>query len=308
MSFYDTYKDYSIITPAIPVVSLLMVIDTIGIIANFLVIIITVHSKKLRSTTNFLLAMQCFSDSLHVLAHYYLAYAIYSGKNFDTLHTCFRVMIGPLIGLNFGMGLVFFIAVDRLVILLFPIKHQQLNKLLYLGSIVTICTACNVCILYIGYLNAEEHKDNMVICLISNGLYETPIIIWSIMTASFVFGSFSIYIIIRICIHHKVDSNSSTKKLYKPLFITCILMTSSWILISTSLVLCAVFQLSEELSLLIPLHVGITINIACGSNFFVLTRYSKEYRSATRELFEKIGNTKISKPIVVNVSSNMKSP
>ena len=110
--------------------------------------------------------MQCFFDSLHVLAHFYLAYVLYSGKNFDTLPTCLHIMTGPLTGLLIGMGLIFFTAVDRLVSIIFPVKHEQINKPLYLGSMVVICLGCNIYILYLGYLNAEEYKDTMVICLI----------------------------------------------------------------------------------------------------------------------------------------------
>ena len=113
--------------------------------------------------------MQCFFDSLHVTAHFYLAYVLYSGKNFDALPTCYHVMIGPLTGLNFGMGLIFFTAFDRLVSTLFPIKHQRINKLLYLGSILAICMGYNIYILYIGYLSAEANKNVMVVCLIIEG-------------------------------------------------------------------------------------------------------------------------------------------
>ena len=113
--------------------------------------------------------MQCFSDSLHVTAHFYLAYLLYSGKNFNNLLRCYYVMIAPLTGLTIGMALVFFIAFDRFVAMLFPVKHQQINKPLYLGAIVTICLGYDIYILYIGYLNANEYKDTMVVCLIIEG-------------------------------------------------------------------------------------------------------------------------------------------
>ena len=113
--------------------------------------------------------MQCFFDSLHLLAHFYLAYAMYSGRNFDGIFTCFNIMIVPLVGLNVGMGLIFFTAVDRIVTTLFPIKHPQLNKVLYLGSFLAVCIGCNIYILYIGYLNAKENEEVMVVCLIIEG-------------------------------------------------------------------------------------------------------------------------------------------
>ena len=75
-------------------------------------------------------------------------------------------MTGPLIGLNIGMSLIFFTAVDRLVMTLLPMKHRQINKILYLGGILTICMSCNSFLLYLGYLNANEHKNSMVVCLI----------------------------------------------------------------------------------------------------------------------------------------------
>ena len=81
-------------------------------------------------------------------------------------------MTAPLTGLIIGMGLIFFTAVDRLISILFPIKHERINKLLYLGSILLICIGCDFYLLYIGYMNAEENKDTMVVCLIVEGRKE----------------------------------------------------------------------------------------------------------------------------------------
>ena len=78
-------------------------------------------------------------------------------------------MIAPLTGLTFGMSLIFFIALDRMVAMLFPITHQRINKLSYLGSILSTCMGCNMYILYVGYMNAQQHKDTMVVCLIIEG-------------------------------------------------------------------------------------------------------------------------------------------
>ena len=113
--------------------------------------------------------MQCFSDSVHVTAHYYFAYVLYTGKNFDDLLTCFYIMIIPLSGLNIGMSLVFFIAFDRLVMMLFPLIHQRISKMLYLGTIFIICVIYNIYMLYIGYLNAKKNKNTMVVCMIIEG-------------------------------------------------------------------------------------------------------------------------------------------
>ncbi|KAE9553670.1 hypothetical protein FO519_003118 [Halicephalobus sp. NKZ332] len=295
-TFYDTHKNAGVLSAAIPAISIMIIVDTIGIIANSLVIMITIFAMSLRSTTNYLLAMQCFFDSIHVLAHYYLAYVLYSGKNFDTLPTCFFIMAVPLTGLSIGMSLIFFTAVDRLFAVLLPSKHQKLNKVLYLGSILAICMGYNVYILYIGYLNAKQHKDTMVICLIIEGLHGTPSTVWSAIATGLVFTAVFIYIIIGICIHRKFNSNVNTRKLYKSLFILCILMTFSWVLSCVNGILSSVFNLSEELAFFIPLYVGITINVACGSNFFILTRYSKEYRIAAKDFFERIGIQGVFKP------------
>lgn len=120
-----------------------------------------------------------------------------------------------------------------------------------------------------------------------SGLHGGPTIIWSMTAAILVFGAVSIYVSIGICLHCKVESTTTTKKLFKSLFILCIIMMFSWVLTAISLVLCGMLKLSEELSFFIPLYSGITVNIACASNFFVLTRYSSEYRTAAKEFFSK---------------------
>ena len=126
-------------------------------------------SRNLRSTANYLLSMECFFDSLHTTAHFYLVYSLYSGKTFDSLLHCYYVMIIPLIGLTFGAILILFIALDRLLAMLFPVRHQQLNKLFYLGAIAVICLTYNLVILYIGYLNAKKNENTVVVCLIIEG-------------------------------------------------------------------------------------------------------------------------------------------
>ncbi|KAE9550555.1 hypothetical protein FO519_006247 [Halicephalobus sp. NKZ332] len=245
--------------------------------------------------------MQCFFDSLHVTAQFYLAYVLYSGKNFDTLPTCLYIMTVPLTGLNVGMGLIFFTAIDRLIAMLFPIKHQRLNKVLYLWSILAVCMGYNIYILYIGYLNAAEHSDTMVICLIIEGLHGTPGSIQSATTASFIFGAVFIYITIGILIRFKNFDKCSTAKLYKSLLILCIIFAFSWIGFMTAFV-CNMFNASDELSFFLSLYLGIIINIACASNFFVLTTYSKEYRTAARELFRRFGIQRVFKPTIMTVS------
>ncbi|KAE9553669.1 hypothetical protein FO519_003117 [Halicephalobus sp. NKZ332] len=301
-TFYDTHKDIGVMPAAIPAISIIMILNIVGITGNSLVIAITVHSKNLRSTANYLLAIESFFDSIHVMAHFYFAYVLYSGKNFDTLPTCLHIMTVPLTGLNIGTSLIFFTAVDRIFAMLLPVKHQKLNKVFYLGSILAICMGYNACILYIGYLNAAEHSDTMVICLIIEGLHGTPAGIWSATAASFIFGAVFIYIIIGILIRFKNFSKCSTAKLYKSLLIICIIFAFSWIGSMTAFV-CNMFNASDELSFFLSLYLGITINIACASNFFVLTRYSTDYRIAFKELFEKFRNQRIFVPIGRNSSS-----
>ena len=117
------------------------------------------------------------------------------------------------------------------------------------------------------------------------GYHGTPTSIWCITAASFVFSAVFIYIVIGICMHRKISFSIINRKLYKSLVILCILMTFSWVLGCISVFIANVFEFSANLTFFIPLYMGITINVACGSNFFVLTRYSEEYRNAAREFY-----------------------
>ena len=242
-------------------------------------------------------------------------------------------MIAPLTGLTVGMELVFVIAVDRFIAIFCPHIHKQVNKVMYLGSVVAACLGLNFYILYIGYLSAKEQKNTMVICMIAEGreyyvillllaivnifvgilsscrliigLHGTVVTVWCIITVCIISGAVVIYIIIGIYIHHRIQSSSTTKKLYKSLFILCMIMMFSWVLACFTDTICTIFNISEDTFFFIEFYIGITINIACGSNFFVLTRFSEEYRTAAEAFFARFGIKRVIKSIPNNVTSSI---
>ena len=69
-----------------------------------------------------LLSLGAMGDILHQLSHYFMAYLMFSGKVFTHLDTCVYANIIPVIGLNMGVLMILFTAVDRLISVLFPIK------------------------------------------------------------------------------------------------------------------------------------------------------------------------------------------
>lgn len=91
-----------------------------GTYGNFRIVYVTVRSRSLRGTCNYLIALCSFADSVHMSSHLYFAYHILSGKNFVTLEECYYVMSVPLVGLVFGQMLILLIGADRLFCTLAP--------------------------------------------------------------------------------------------------------------------------------------------------------------------------------------------
>ena len=73
-------------------------------------------------TCGLLLSIGAAGDILHQSSHYFMGYLMLSGKVFTHLDTCVYINIIPVIGLNMGVFMILFTAVDRLISVLFPIK------------------------------------------------------------------------------------------------------------------------------------------------------------------------------------------
>ena len=78
--------------------------------------------RQLHGTCGILLSVGAIGDSVHQFSHFYMLYLMFSGTTFTFLQTCVIVNTIPIIGLNFGLIMSFFIAFDRFFSVVFPGK------------------------------------------------------------------------------------------------------------------------------------------------------------------------------------------
>uniref|UniRef100_A0A7E4UXJ5 G_PROTEIN_RECEP_F1_2 domain-containing protein n=1 Tax=Panagrellus redivivus TaxID=6233 RepID=A0A7E4UXJ5_PANRE len=261
-SLYDQYHN-KIMLSALPGVTIMIIVDTVGIFANAFLILVTIKSKSLRETTNFLICFSSFSDIVHLSGHFYFAYALYTGKTFDDLIDCLHAMTVPLAGMQFGIVLIFLTAVDRLICILWPYYHKQLNKFMYCTLLLGLCFAYYAFFIRLAYINAAIIPETKVICLIVNAMHGEPVFYWSIVSNAGFATAIIIYAIIGVFIR------------MKGVWTLC-----SWMCGFCAQLIIKVVTLSPEMSFLIPLYAGIGINVSCSLNLFVLYAFSFDYRKA----------------------------
>ena len=143
----------------IPAVTTMLIIHVFGYFGNINIIYATITNKNLKGTCNWLIAFASIADCIHVTAHIYFAYTIYSGRNFVDLSECLHVMTIPLIGLCTGNVFIFFIGLDRLISVLFPMKQRSMNKGAFLGSCVVLSLIFPAYIIYLSYQNASQNPN-----------------------------------------------------------------------------------------------------------------------------------------------------
>lgn len=68
----------------------------------------------------------------------------------------------PLAGLECGSTLIFLTAIDRLFCILWPVKHRNLHKSLYLLILGSFCLTYYAFFIYSCYVNALATPDKYV--------------------------------------------------------------------------------------------------------------------------------------------------
>lgn len=115
VQLYDAFRDYGVISIAVPPTVLMLGLFLVGTWGNLNTVIVPFTTKSMHGTCNYLLAFSSLADSVHMSAHCYLAYLVFSGHNFTSLRTCYYAQILPTAGLVFSHFLVLFIGIDRLL-------------------------------------------------------------------------------------------------------------------------------------------------------------------------------------------------
>lgn len=117
---------------------------------------------------------------IHQGSHFFFGYLIYSGVSFIDLKTCIYFNLVPIAALNFSVFMILFISVDRLFIVLFPIRYQRFNMFIYITIYVSIIMVFNVYILRMMVIAAADAPSKITTCVIIDAMPEMIGQIWFI--------------------------------------------------------------------------------------------------------------------------------
>ena len=132
-------------------------------VLNSFVVYCTVRHKSLRnSSTNYLLAMHCTFEVLHQTAPLTFGVVVLSGLNFIPYPTSMHFQTQAIFGIHSALVAIPSIAVDRLALILLPIKHKNLNLRYYIGVYVGVSTLFGAYATYNAYSNMLRFPDRLV--------------------------------------------------------------------------------------------------------------------------------------------------
>ncbi|KAE9548930.1 hypothetical protein FO519_007857 [Halicephalobus sp. NKZ332] len=302
--FYEAYKS-GMMWGVFPAITIMMIILAFGYFGNINIVCATITNKNLKGSCNWLIAFASIADSVHVTAHIFFAYTIYSGRNFVNLDLCLHVMTISLVGLCTGNVFILLIGVDRLISVLFPIRQRQMNKPMYLGFCVFISLIFPAYIIYLSYVNASINPNTKVVCLIVEAMHGSPNDIYSTISLVIMAATIVCYGTVWILLRFKLNNSTSFKSMFKSLTIIMMTVFFSWLLVALMMLVTGRLGASMEVGFYVPLYSGITVNISCASNFYILYYFSIDYRVAFQRQLSFILGKKFDKIEIIRTNSSV---
>ncbi|KAL3073417.1 hypothetical protein niasHT_038555 [Heterodera trifolii] len=138
------------------------IIATMGIVINFSVIYVTIRTKKLNGTVNYLLALCSFFEILHQFGHFLFVYTAFSGQNLIEYRLAAKILLIPMLGVTSNLTSMLFTGVDRLIILVFGEMHNKFKIRLYLAMITIISVFCGCFVCFNVFNDGALYGDVMI--------------------------------------------------------------------------------------------------------------------------------------------------
>ncbi|KAL3099664.1 hypothetical protein niasHS_003119 [Heterodera schachtii] len=139
-TFYLTFKDANPSWSLISCALTLGTIAAIGIALNVSVIFVSIQSKSLHGTVNYLLTLYSFFEVFHQFGHFLFVYTALSGQKFIVYNLAAKIQFIAAFGIGGTFPTMFFTGIDRLIGIIFTEIHDKIKKQLYLAVITLICT------------------------------------------------------------------------------------------------------------------------------------------------------------------------
>ncbi|KAL3073485.1 hypothetical protein niasHT_038623 [Heterodera trifolii] len=118
-TFYLAFKDANPSWSLIGCASIFGLIALLGIIFNSSVIYVTIRTKSLRGTVNYLLALCSIFELIHQPGNFLFVYTAFSGQNFIEYRLAVKITFICWFGIAGVFPMMFFTGIDRLIGIVF---------------------------------------------------------------------------------------------------------------------------------------------------------------------------------------------
>ncbi|CAL2047842.1 unnamed protein product [Caenorhabditis brenneri] len=268
-------------------VILLIIYSTIfvvGFTGNLVMVLVTFHSKNLRSICNMLICACCFCDLLlftDIVAFFISMFIPISQE------LCFYINIPADFGAFASNVCVLMVGIDRLIAVRFPAKYKalELKRFKYFGVLMTFPIVYALFLLGVGFRERDPTRD--VPCLLPNSLGHAYDLF---ALSSFVINLFvpPIYLYVYYQIKN-YGMNSSMKAVFKSLSVTVCLVVCGWMTTDLIGALSVTIPMDQRVANMIQLYCGTFIFTSSAFNALVYYKMSRDYRYAMRAMLG-IGN------------------
>uniref|UniRef100_A0A7E4USP8 G_PROTEIN_RECEP_F1_2 domain-containing protein n=1 Tax=Panagrellus redivivus TaxID=6233 RepID=A0A7E4USP8_PANRE len=250
-----------------------MFIMFFGIWGNFNLIYAVYRNPGLRSCSGILLAITAIANTFHQSSHLFYTYLVFAKVNLVTVRTCVFVNTLPNIGFHVGLLMVFFLAVDRLICVLFPVTRRRMTETTFIAIYMLITSIITVFFVSFAYYELFRlGPGQLVFCLVTDGLPGRAGRSWFFVCLIGSSLALVCYVIIWVLLKmsKRKQKDSGTAKMFKSLFSICVVICTCWMAIGTLFVCVALIDIPTMDAWFIRYNLGVAINFACSCNYYIL--------------------------------------
>ncbi|KAH7724165.1 CBN-SRSX-33 protein [Aphelenchoides avenae] len=228
--------------------------------------------------------MSSFFDTARLFANVFLAYELFSGKNFVDMRTCYFYISIPFMGVICARLILLLTGLDRLLRVLLPVAYNKVTQPVYLTFVCSLCAFITAFFLSHGYVNSANNPDKPVICVTTAALPPLISAIYGRYAIGSTIATVVCYVTLWWCVRRKRGTSSEMdtlqKGLFKSLSYIVIIVVVCWGTASAFTFLTP--WLSPIAAFFLELYSGLFVNLGCCCNYFVLYRCSATYRDTFR--------------------------
>ncbi|CAB05565.2 G-protein coupled receptors family 1 profile domain-containing protein [Caenorhabditis elegans] len=251
----------------------------VGFTGNLLMVLVTLHSNKLRSICNILICVCCFCDLL--LFTDVIAFVV-SMFTPSTQEFCFYISIPADFGAFASNACVLAIGIDRLIAVAAPTRYKLLEneRYKYLFLQMTFPVIYSSTLLIMGFGQRDPRRN--VVCLLPESLGHAY--------DMFALSSFGINLFVPplyAYVYFKVKNmsdNNSIKTVFKSLSVTVCLVVCGWMTTDLIGALTVILPMDRSVARMVQLYCGTFIFTSSAFNAVVYYKFSRDYRSAVRTM------------------------